>query len=111
MLDSMVNDLSLGHFQDVMTAISKKRGYLFLKQNDLTLSVHDCIALRDYVGVANNGLHRIKQSIESLCPVLRGVLLPANMHNKVRMEDRKGLVLPRVVEVCARYNERVDVRE
>ena len=32
MLDSMVSDLSLGHFRDVMATVSKKRGYAFLKR-------------------------------------------------------------------------------
>ena len=52
-----------------------------------------------WTGVANNGLHRIKQAIKSLRPVLRGVLLPPSIRNRVRIEERRGVILPRVVEV------------
>ena len=53
------------------------------------LSVADCIALRHYVGVANNSLQRLKQVIEALVPVLTGLLLPPNVRNKVGLEEEK----------------------
>ena len=98
-VNQVVEDLTLGSFGEVMTKLAESRGYLLLKKNELVLTVSDCIALRDWTGVANNGLHRMKQAIESLRPVLRGLLLPSCIRNKVRIEERRGVILPRVVEV------------
>ena len=60
-VNSLVDDLSFGHFGDIMKRVAEDRGYLVLDKNKLMLSVANCIGLCDYVGVANNGLQRLKQ--------------------------------------------------
>ena len=104
-VNSLVDDLSFGHFGDIMKHVAEDRGYLVLDKNKLMLSVANCIALRDYFGVANNGLQRLKQSIEALAPVLKGLLLPPNVHNKVGLVEKKGVILPCVVEAMLYTHE------
>ena len=52
------------------------------------MEIADCIALRDYVGVGTNGLNRIKQAIEALVPVLKNLLLPLSIKNKVSLSNK-----------------------
>ena len=61
---------------DILKCLAKRTGLVVLNLNEISISVYDCIAIRDWVQTSNNGLYRMKQSIEALAPALARVMFP-----------------------------------
>ena len=59
----------------------------------------DCIALRDWIQTSNNGIERLKTGIETIAPVLSGLLIPSQIRLKMSREEKVGVVRSRVVEL------------
>ena len=58
-----------------------------------------CVAVQDHIITSTNGLYRLKDVLEALIPVLKGLLVPPNIQNKVAKKEREGFVPSWVIEV------------
>ena len=67
---SRIEFLPKKQFQTVLNMIARKNGYVLIKQTSMLLSVSACIAVCDHIGLGTNGLHRMKQVLETLVPLL-----------------------------------------
>ena len=105
MITEVVGFTLRGFFEEILKKIADSRRYLIVCKDNLMLEIADCIALRDRVGVGINGLNRIKQAIEALVPVLKNLILPPSTKNKVSLSDKKGVILPRVVEISCKITQ------
>ena len=54
-------------------------GFLIVDHNELLLSVAQHVAVSDHVGTDTNSIYQLKQAIEALLPVLKGLLLLPNI--------------------------------
>ena len=101
------------HTIDILKCLGDRLGLVVLDPNEISLSIHDLIAIRDWVQTSNNGLYRMKQSIEALAPALAGKMFPAGILVKVSNEDKAGAIRVRVIEldcVITRTNNRRGMR-
>ena len=91
--------LSKSQMTYILSIIARNHGFTLIDETSLVLSVADCIAVRDHVGLGNNGLHCLKQAIEALVPFLKGILISPSIINKVACEERTGVIPCRVYEM------------
>ena len=109
-LSSSFEYLSKTKMTTILAIIARKHGFALIEEASLLLSVADCIAVRDHVGLGNNGLHRLKQAIEALVPFLKGILIPPSIINKVACEERSGVIPCRVYEMNCLLNKKLNKR-
>ena len=76
---ALVAHISKKHFGLVLNMIAHRSGLLIVDHCELLLSVAQCVVLRDHVGTGTNGLYQLKQALEALLPILKGLLLPSNI--------------------------------
>ena len=98
-LIDLVGSVSKEHFGSILKMIGHRSGFIIADHGELMLSVAQCVAIRDHIGTGSNGLYRLKQGLEALVPVLKGLLIPSNIRNKMTLKEREGVVPSRVVEV------------
>ena len=110
-MNSIVDSVSQGHFGPVMKAMAKRSGLFVIEHEKLLLSVADCIAVRDHLGIGTNGLYRLKQALEALVPFLKGLLIPPSIINKVSREERVGVIPCRVFEMNCLLNKKLNKRD
>ena len=98
-LIDLVGSVSKEHFGSILKMIGHRSGFIVVDHGELMLSVAQCVAIRDHIGTGSNGLYRLKQALEALLPVLKGLLIPPNIRNKMTIKEREGVVPSRVAEV------------
>ena len=59
-LSSSFENLSKTQMTPILTIFAGNHGFFLIDEASLLLSVTDCIAVRDHVGLGNNRLHRLK---------------------------------------------------
>ena len=103
---SEVGDHSEEVVIELLRALAKKQDMVFAKKSDLQLSVAQSMVLRDHVGTGTNGLYRLKQALEVLCPALKGIVLPPNIWRHVNKMEIDGIVPPFIVQVWCTANKK-----
>ena len=98
-LIDLVGSVSKEHFGSILKMIGHRSGFIVVDHGELMLSVAQCVAIRDHIGTGSNGLYRLKQALEALLPVLKGLLIPPNIRNKMSIKEREGVVPLWVAEV------------
>ena len=95
----LVGSVLKDHFGHILKMIGYRSGFLIVDHGQLLLSVPQYVAIRDHIGTDSNGLYQLKQALEGLLLVLKDLLIPPNIRNKVLEKEREGVVPSWVVEV------------
>ena len=95
----LVGSVLKDHFGHILKMIGYRSGFLIVDHGQLLLSVPQYVAIRDHIGTDSNGLYQLKQALEGLLLVLKDLLIPPNIRNKVLEKEREGVVPSRVVKV------------
>ena len=94
-----MGSVSKEHFGSILKMIRHSSCFIVVDQRELMLSVAQCVVIGDHIGTGSNGLYRLKQALEALLPVLKGLLIPPNIRNKMTIKEPEGVVPSRVAEV------------
>ena len=78
-LMKLVGCTSKENIGSILKVIAEKSGLLILDHDELLLSVAQHVAVSDHVGTDTNSIYQLKQAIEALLPVLKGLLLLPNI--------------------------------
>ena len=87
------------HVGRLLKMIGHISGFFIVDYGELLLSVAQCVAIRDHIRTSSNSLYQLKQALEGLLLVLKDLLIPPNIQNKVLEKEREGVVPSWVVEV------------
>ena len=84
----VMTSLSKDDFELILKRIAHK-SFFIVDHFAITLTVAECVAIRDVIGTGNYGLYRLNQLIEALSPMLKGILIPPNIRNALSSLEKK----------------------
>lgn len=96
-LDTFIEDMpnASKHRAAVLRMVAKKSDFVIRKKSESELSVHETIALRDYMKGSTNSLYHLQQGMKVFFPSVR--FLPANTRQKIHEVKHEGTVSPRIL--------------
>ena len=83
----------------ILKRLAETLDLIVIDSASVSLSVYDCIALRDWIQTSNNGIERLKTGLEAIAPALAGLVIPPSIRLKIAREEKAGVIRSRVVEL------------